>query len=150
MNNSLHTKRISFSAGVGSSSIMIIFVILCLFSFATLSIVSANAEYKLSSKVLERTTAYYEASNQMEYSLAQLDRILALVYEESESAADFYRIAGYAESFSAPISESQSLEVTVAIQYPEDTDDTFYRILSWKVENTNDIEIEEETLNLIK
>ena len=53
---------ISFSNGIGSSSLLVTFIILCLVSFATLSIVSANADYKLSGKVLERTTAYYEAS----------------------------------------------------------------------------------------
>ena len=49
---------------IGSASILLVFVILCLVSFAVLSIVSANADSRLSTRVLERTTAYYDACNQ--------------------------------------------------------------------------------------
>ena len=45
---------------IGSASILLVFVILCLVSFAVLSIVSANADSRLSTRVLERTTAYYD------------------------------------------------------------------------------------------
>ena len=70
-------KKISFGTGTGSASILVIFVILCLVSFAALSIVSANADYKLSTKVLNRTTAYYEAVGKAQSLLAQLDQTLA-------------------------------------------------------------------------
>ena len=59
---------------IGSASILLVFVILCLVSFAVLSIVSANADSKLSARVLERTTAYYAACNQAEQSLAGMDK----------------------------------------------------------------------------
>ena len=49
---------------IGSASILLVFVILCLVSFAVLSIVSANADSRLSTRVLERTTAYYDACRQ--------------------------------------------------------------------------------------
>ena len=55
--NKSKKSGLSFSSGIGSSSLLVIFVILCLVSFATLSIVSANADYKLSKKVLDRTSA---------------------------------------------------------------------------------------------
>ena len=58
---------------IGSASILLVFVILCLVSFAVLSIVSANADSKLSARVLERTTAYYAACNQAEEQIASLD-----------------------------------------------------------------------------
>ena len=40
---------------IGSASILLVFVILCLVSFAVLSIVSANADSRLSTRVLEPT-----------------------------------------------------------------------------------------------
>ena len=66
---------------IGSASILLVFVILCLVSFAVLSIVSANADSRLSTRVLERTTAYYDACNQAEQSLAGMDNTLRRVYE---------------------------------------------------------------------
>ena len=72
--NKAKKSGLSFSSGIGSSSILVIFVILCLVSFATLSIVSANADYKLSKKVLDRTTAYYEAEGQAHRHLPPLTR----------------------------------------------------------------------------
>ena len=54
MNNSSRKKQ--FGMNIGSASILLVFVILCLVSFAVLSIVSANADSKLSARVLERTT----------------------------------------------------------------------------------------------
>ena len=80
MNNK---KRYGIS--VGSSSILIIIVILCLVCFAGLSIVSATADYKLSSRLAERTTKYYEASNLANKKLADLDRAFCLIYQESSS-----------------------------------------------------------------
>ena len=80
MSNRQKSSGVSFSNGIGSSSLLVTFIILCLVSFATLSIVSANADYKLSDKVLERTTAYYEASNEAETQLSQLHGELAAAY----------------------------------------------------------------------
>ena len=52
-------KKQFFGMNIGSASMMLIFVILCLVSFAALSIVSANADRRLSRKIAERTSAYY-------------------------------------------------------------------------------------------
>ena len=68
------SKKKQFGMNIGSASILLVFVILCLVSFAVLSIVSANADSKLSNRVLERTTAYYDACNQAEQSLAGMDQ----------------------------------------------------------------------------
>ena len=40
-------EKRSFGLSIGSSSILMVFVVLCLTTFATLSLVSANADYKL-------------------------------------------------------------------------------------------------------
>lgn len=134
---------ISFSNGIGSSSLLVIFIILCLVSFATLSIVSANADYKLSNKVLDRTTAYYEASNQAEQQLAELDQTLRAAYANSTTAAEYFQQTGYDTYYLIPISDLQSLEVKVNIVYPGKADEAYYQILSWQVILTDDFEYEE-------
>lgn len=47
--------------GVGSASVLIIFVLLCLTVFATLSLVSAQADLRLAERAAETTAAWYEA-----------------------------------------------------------------------------------------
>lgn len=147
--NKSKKSALSFSSGIGSSSILVIFVILCLVSFATLSIVSANADYKLSRKVLERTTAYYEAEGQAQAALAALDAELAALYESSASETEYFKAAGEEKTFSFPLSDIQSMQVVVRIQYPKKTGDTFYTVQSWQAVITGELEYE-GTLNVIK
>ncbi len=123
---------------IGSSSILMIFVLLCLISFATLSIVSANADYKLSSKVLERTTAYYDACNEAEQALADIDRTLKSVYEQSNSLEDYYSAVGHHKSYNIPTSDEQFLQVEIEILYPKKAGDCFYRVTKWHVVNLDD------------
>lgn len=109
------------STGIGSSSILLIFVLLCLVSFATLSYVTAGADYKLSSTMLDRTTAYYEAKARAEVMLAGLDETLSQIYAGSEDADAYFNAVGRYKSFMIPISELQSLEVCLTLLYPENT-----------------------------
>ena len=134
MSNS--SKKKQFGMNIGSASILLVFVILCLVSFAVLSIVSANADSKLSSRVLERTTAYYDACNQAEQSLAGIDKILQRIYASSESEGAYFASVGHGKSYVIPISDLQSLQVTIEILYPLSADDTFYRITARQVLNT--------------
>lgn len=132
-------KGPAFGLNIGSSSILLIFLILCLVSFATLSIVSAHADSKLSRKVLDRTTGYYEACNEAEIALANIDSTLSTVYRESADSKAYFEAVGHHKSYAIPISELQTLHVTIEILYPENANDTFYRITSWQVVNTNEI-----------
>ncbi len=140
MSKSDNRNTLSFTSGIGSSSILVIFVILCLVSFATLSIVSANADYKLSSKVLDRTTAYYMACNQAEQNLVQLENTLISLYESCETQDSYFEAAGQHKTFLVPISDLQSLEVSVTIHYPLTESDTFYTIDTYRVIITGELE----------
>jgi hypothetical protein len=62
---------------IGFSSILMVFTMLCLVTFATLSLITANSDYRLSLKVAEKTTAYYEADTAARNYLQQLDLALA-------------------------------------------------------------------------
>ena len=138
MNNSSRKKQ--FGMNIGSASILLVFVILCLVSFAVLSIVSANADSKLSARVLERTTAYYAACNQAEQSLAGMDKTLHRMYASSGSEEAYFVAVGHGKSYVIPISDLQTLQVTIEILYPESDEDTFYQITAWQVLNTEELQ----------
>lgn len=142
-------KSLIFNGGIGSSSILVIFVILCLVSFATLSIVSANADYKLSTKILDRTTAYYTAVNQAESSLAYFDQTLQKVYAEANSEESYFATVGKTKSFMIPISDLQSLEIEIAILYPTSEDLRLYEVTTWQVVTVKELDYD-TTLNVIK
>lgn len=65
----------SFTA-VGAPSIIMIFVILCLTCFAALSLVSANAEMRLATRMGVNTAAWYEADANGQRRLARLDELI--------------------------------------------------------------------------
>ena len=133
-----------FHVNVGSSSILLIFVILCLISFATLSIVSANADAKLSRRVVERTTAYYEACNQAQADITSLDDTFAAIYADSFDEEEYFMAVGHKKTCTFTISDLQTLSVTLDILYPRQEGDPFYRITSWQVlTDSSDMEEDE-------
>ncbi len=134
------SKKKQFGMNIGSASILLVFVILCLVSFAVLSIVSANADSKLSTRVLERTTAYYTACNQAEQSLAGMDHTLRRIYESSDSEEAYFASVGHGKSYVIPISDLQSLQVTIEILYPGTAEDSFYKITAWQVLNIDELQ----------
>lgn len=70
-------KEQSSFVNIGSSSLLIVFVILCLATFAILSISSAKSDYSLSERLAEHKGQYYEASSEAESILAEIDAVLA-------------------------------------------------------------------------
>lgn len=138
-NNTTKKTGPDFGLNIGSSSILLIFVLLCLVSFATLSIISANADNKLSRKVLERTTAYYDACNEAEVALAGVDSTLADVYATSANAEAYFATVGHNKSYTIAISDLQTLQVNIEILYPESDEDTFYKVTSWQVLTTGEV-----------
>lgn len=127
-------KKKQFSGmNIGSASMLLIFVILCMVSFAALTIVSANADRRLSRRIADRTTAYYDACNSAQESLAGIDQVLSRQYGISADAEEYFLAVGHNKSYAIPVSDTQTLLVEIEILYPEQTDDTFYKITSWKV-----------------
>lgn len=139
-------RKKRYGIGIGSSSILIIIIILCLVCFAGLSIVSATADYRLSNRLAERTTSYYEASNLANKKLADLDQAFLLIYQESPSReAYFQKIKeSYADSltFSYPVSDTQVLSVTVLPVYPENETGAFFQVSRFQVITPEEIELD--------
>lgn len=134
-------KKREFTINIGLPSIMLIFVVLCLISFGVLSLVSANADRKLSQKVLERSAAYYDACNMAEEKLCELDTALKKAYQENPDQTDYLSaISTLPTEFTIEISDIQYLKVTLSYLYPESAQEPFYLLQSWRVVTRDDLD----------
>ncbi|RGB69688.1 hypothetical protein DW086_00675 [Harryflintia acetispora] len=137
-------KRTQMGLGVGASSILLIFVLLCLTTFATLSLVSAQADARLSEKTAETVSAYYEADARAEELLAQIGEALKSVppgegYLQTcaglLAAIDGVDVLqdddGLAVSYQVAAGENQQLQVSLTIPATGG-----YRLTGWKTVNT--------------
>lgn len=136
---------------IGTCSILVIFVLLCLVTFATLSLVSANADYQLSKKNADRVKDYYEADTEAEELLGEIDACLYNLCQKERfsSEEDFLAAAPAAlrefqqitvsegeASFSMPLGEEQILYVKLTLEFPKKPGDGFYKLTHWQVMNT--------------
>ncbi|MDD3362361.1 MAG: hypothetical protein PHW34_11880 [Hespellia sp.] len=94
---------------IGTSFLLVIFVVLCLVVFAALSLSSALRDQSYVEMEADRTIAYYEANAKAQEML----RDAVTDFRDSGKASDEI-------SYSVPIDDSQSLEVTVLLGVPDD------------------------------
>lgn len=133
-------KNTEFSLNIGLPTILLIFVVLCLISFGILSLVSANADWKLSQKMLNRSTSYYQACNEAERFLADIDTTLYNLYMQSVDDTVYQEaIAELPTVYNFPLSDLQELEITLSYHTPSAEIPTFYQIESWKVISIDNI-----------
>lgn len=106
---------------IGSSSLLVVFLVLCLVIFAVLTLTSAQSDYRFSERLAERRTAYYAACNQAEEQIAALD------------AAGKLQNMTESRSFQVQISDRQALFVELS---PDNTGG--YIVSAWQTINTGD------------
>lgn len=132
---------------IGIISFIIIFVILCLMTFAILSLSSAKSNADAIEKSIENTNQYYELSSEGEKTLKKIDDYLYQIYQTSSSQTDyFHNIQSLTEVidqsqitqhlFSYTIqNKQQSLYIELEILYPGSS---LYQIKTWKVTPTSE------------
>lgn len=125
-------KRNDTPPAVGGSSLLVIFIVLCLIVFALLSLSSVQADGRLSKAAAESVRAYYEADCEAEEVLAQL-RQGTIPPEVTVSGNRYY--------YECTVTDTQKLVVEAEIN------DGDYRILRWQNESTHSWQ-EDETLQL--
>ena len=124
---------------LGTSSLLLIFVVLSLVSFAVLSLSSALSDKKLTDKTVEKNVSYYEACNEAYEKLADLDKKLIDIYKTSTDEASYLKACeGLDLEMIIPVTEYQGLEVKVTPNYPTSDNDVFYSITSWKLIHTSE------------
>ncbi len=124
---------------VGSASIMLIFTVLSIISFATLTLVNSKADYNLSDNLSARQKAYYEASHKGNAFVAAVDA------GYSDGAED-----GIMKE-SVPITDNQSLDISILTKSTNNSDnsDKSDNIIQWQVVNHGDYDYD-TTLPVMK
>ncbi|WP_101908905.1 hypothetical protein [Marasmitruncus massiliensis] len=143
-----------FGMNVGSSLILMIFVLLCLVTFSTLSLVSANADYKLTAKTAESVSGYYEADAKAEMLLAAIDEKLismaknttasgqsnSEMLSEALSGLDRVTIAQQDGEviigFQVKMDDRRALQVSLRPTFPLQDAGKRYVVTSWQVIQT--------------
>jgi len=121
--------------GIGSASIMLVFVVLCLAVFTLIAYVVADYDKALVDTEKELVTGYYEADALAEIILAEI-----IESDEIPSTVRGINIVTYLDSeldtvvayYLCPISELKALHVRLAVR--EDS----YDILSWRMIDTDE------------
>ncbi|MDE5910577.1 MAG: hypothetical protein K2H52_17880 [Lachnospiraceae bacterium] len=142
----METKKRSGSS-IGASSLLVIIVVVSLVCFATLSITSASADLRLSQKLADRTSSYYEACNEAQNTLKNLSGSFRSIYMESMNEDEYNQKIKESLSdsltFTYPMNENQILQVSISPLYPQDSSGDFFQISSWQIVNTTSPELDE-------
>lgn len=150
-------KKKNFSiTNIGTVSLLMIFIILCMVTFAALSLSSAAADHRFSQNMADHSKEYYKASGQAETKLAEIDRILDIAYKGAESDDDYYQqikdsLPEISQTFTkenplisyqAEMNDSQAVFVKLRILSPTEIasngSSSYYQIVAWKEINTKE------------
>ncbi|WP_026661249.1 hypothetical protein [Butyrivibrio sp. AC2005] len=126
-----------YSTHIGAASVLLIFLVLSLISFAALTLVNSRADYVLSKKMYERSVSYYKACHEANGFIAENEPGLR---NGSHGKGDIKR--------SIPLSQFQTLDVCIRPS-SEDSENS-YEIAEWKVVTHTDDVILDESLPVLK
>lgn len=133
---------------IGTSSILVIFVLLALVTFAALSYLSAKSDYKLSKEAADRMACYYDANRTAERHLSDIEKRLTKHNSSVASEADYYKgierlfadnsLINVEEiedkivlTYTIAVTKGQNLDVRLIVHYPTDEDQRLYYIEKW-------------------
>lgn len=143
-------KRQTPFVNIGSSLLLVVFLLLCLVTFAALAFSSARSDESFSQRIADRKTEYYEAANRAEELLHQIDGILDAAAEipdfsevDSLDADVSYDPETEQISYRVPINEKQALDVVLALDAKRD-----FQIEKWQTVNIQKWE-GDDTLQLL-
>ena len=135
----------SFKISTGASSILMIFVMLCLTTFSVLSYVTANADNKMTVKSNANIKAYYRADSEAQEILMKIDAALSQVNSEEAfqqvidlTNAEINGIAVKSEtgspvfSFEIIINSVNKLDIALEAKYLKEQERAVYDILRYK------------------
>lgn len=141
---------------VGLASILTVFLVIALATFATLSLVTSRLASQRAQQYAQRAALFGEASADAEEKLAEIDRILyGIYYELPAPDEDIYFMTaqkelalhshlaaerteqGLSVIFDIPMTDTQHLHIELMAEFPEKSKDSFYRILQWSITPTD-------------
>lgn len=134
---------------IGASSLILIFIVLCLATFGLLSLSSAQGDLKLAERNAEAVRGYYEADNKGQQWLKEIDAILLEEMKEGEDPGqcslqikkklgDLYDPETGRITTDIPMERGQSLHIELALLCGTER----YEIRSWYVYDSGEFEID--------
>ncbi len=96
-------RKLNMSFGTGAPVILLVFVVLCLTVLASLSLMTALSDFRLTEKSADYTAAYYAADSAAEAWLAEVDAGLSRGTLPESVTASF------------PVTDRQALQVTISV-----------------------------------
>lgn len=159
-------NQTSFTA-IGSSSLLVVFLVLCLTTFAILSLSSAKSDYTFTKRLADHKSDYYAATSQAEYIAAGIDNVLENTYKSKTMAYEEYLDAltlvlltyeaaplSYTRendvpviSYQVPVDDRQTLFVRLRVTNPLESPN-YYEVAAWEVSPSKEWE-NDDTLNLM-
>jgi len=132
--------------GIGSASIVLVFVVLCLAIFTVISLVPAMTEQTLIERELQLVEAFYIADTFAEKILAEIltaDEILSNIMGVAIDVDWDFDYMAQRVSFMSPVSENRDIYVSLIVG------DGFYEILSWRMHDSSEWE-SDDLLNVFQ
>ena len=163
-------KKKSFPVtSIGTASLMMIFIVLCMVTFAVLSLSSAIGDARPGERMAEHTREYYDGCNQAQELLAAADAVFSQAFQEAGTdAGQYYQLVAerlpdpfdttleaqeLTAAFQVPISDTQALKVALLVLSPgqirKEKAESFYRILAFQEIHTDTWE-GDDTMNLLR
>ena len=112
---------------MGTVSILTIFILLCMVTFAALTCISARKDAAFAEQLADRTTAYYSAVSEASRRIGELDASFREAWENGSWEDLEDRV-----SFSVPVEEGRELQVTLEPCQPdgEGENGAFFHLVS--------------------
>lgn len=170
MNNS---KKQSFPvSNIGSVTLLMIFIIVCMVAFAALSVSTASSDYRSAERTAAHTKAYYQASNKAEETFAFVAGSLKSLYLKSADEDTFLQNVktfftqtdgitpsedslGLHLSYQTKMDENQDLMTDLLVLYPQGTNsetslstEDLCKIVSFRIISTDEWD-GDNSLNLL-
>lgn len=152
-------RRNRIMINTGTTSLIMIFAVLALVTFAALSLSASAAGRRLAEKMAERTTDYYNAEREAMERLAKIEKLLAQTGAEcsreeflsqARSAVENKEDVSWEEGlicWEVPIQEGQYLAAAARPLYADKPGEAVYEIVSWETRDEGEWE-NEQTLEL--
>jgi hypothetical protein len=136
-------------ANIGSSSLILIFIVLCLATFGLLSLGNARGDELLSARNAAAVKAYYQADGQGEEFVRMVDQALREADREKdpseakkqvlEAVGDYYQEDSGRFLTDIPMDAGQALRVELTVDWQERS----AQVASWKVYIQEEYEIDQ-------
>ena len=140
----------SRSVNLGSSSLILIFIVLCLGTFALLSLSSAKKDLDLAERNEQAVAEYYRADGKGEEFLMEADRAFSQALEKHpdnpeallrETLGDAWNGERKQAEIQIPMANGQALSIVLGLSWEEG--EKQLKVMEWRVVNVEDYEIDQ-------